>query len=68
MSDKLALHERLELHEILTFKNLNLTKSSTMRGLVGCKELKGILENEVKEGQQHVTQLHELLQRRDTTS
>ncbi|SDJ80369.1 hypothetical protein [Sediminibacillus albus] len=61
MADQLALHERLELHEILTFKNLCLTKAATMHGLVGCEELKGILETDVTEGKQHVEQLNQLL-------
>lgn len=61
MSDKLALHERLELQEILTFKNLCLTKAATMQGLVGCKELKEILKTDAIEGKQHVKQLNELL-------
>lgn len=65
MEGKLALHERLELQEILTFKNLCLTKSATMHGLVGCKELKNILESDVKDGKKHVEQLNHLLNNRD---
>ncbi|WP_153462024.1 hypothetical protein [Sediminibacillus terrae] len=62
MTNQLALHERLELHEILTFKNLCLTKSSTMHGLVGCKQLKSILETDVSEGKVHIEQLNQLLE------
>ncbi|MCP8615738.1 hypothetical protein [Salirhabdus salicampi] len=62
MVDKLALHERLELHEILTLKNLTLTKTATMKGLVGCKQLKEILETEADKGKDHVEQLNKLLQ------
>ncbi|WP_053220084.1 hypothetical protein [Virgibacillus senegalensis] len=61
MPEKLALHERVELHEILTFKNLCLTKSATMHGLVGCEQLKSILETDVREGKIHVEQLNQLL-------
>ncbi|WP_062047293.1 hypothetical protein [Bacillus sp. JCM 19034] len=61
MAIQLALHERLELHEILTFKNLCLTKSTTMQGLVGCKELKAILQADVTDGKQHIKQLNTLL-------
>lgn len=61
MKRKLALHERLELHEILTFKNLCLTKAATMQGLVGCEQLKEILALDVKKGIQHVEQLKHIL-------
>ena len=62
METNLALHETLEIHELLTFKNLCLTKSSTMIGLVGCEELKAILAMNVTKGKQHVQQLQTLLQ------
>ncbi len=62
MVDKLALHERLELHEILTFKTLCVTKATTMGSLVGCEELKQILSTDVTAGRQHINQLTELLE------
>lgn len=61
MEEKLALHERLELQEILAFKNICLTKSSTMKGLVGCEKLKSIMEMDVTEGKKHVQQLNKLI-------
>ncbi|MEN2767443.1 hypothetical protein [Ornithinibacillus xuwenensis] len=64
MKDKMALHETLELHEILNFKNLCLTKAATMKGLVGCDELKQILTTDVIEGKQHVQDLTKLLESR----
>ncbi|SDH68478.1 hypothetical protein SAMN05192534_10967 [Alteribacillus persepolensis] len=68
MAAKLALHERLELQEILTLKNITLTKASTMQGLAGCKELKSILAAETNKGKQHVEQLAELLKEREVSS
>lgn len=65
MKDKMALHETLELHEILTFKNLCLTKASTMKGLVGCDQLKEILNTDVTEGKQHVKDINHLLESRE---
>ncbi len=65
MEGKLALHERLELQEILTFKNLCLTKSAPMHGLVGCEELKSIMEADVTDGKKHVEQLNDLLKKRE---
>ncbi|MBU9721301.1 MULTISPECIES: hypothetical protein [Bacillaceae] len=67
MADNLALHERLELHEILTFKNLCLTKATTMKGLVGCEQLKDILSDDVKAGKQHIKQLSNLLEKGDVS-
>lgn len=64
MEDKIALHETLELQGILTFKNLSLTKAATMKGLVGCEQLKEILNTEVTEGKNHVKELNQLLESR----
>ncbi|GEN45466.1 hypothetical protein [Alkalibacillus haloalkaliphilus] len=61
VTDQLARHERLEMHEILTLKNISLTKAATMQGLVGCDQLKAILQEDVTKGKQHVEQLNELL-------
>ena len=47
MMNKLGLHETLELHELLVFKNLSFTKSVAMAGLIQDPALKTILqENE----------------------
>ncbi|MEK3710026.1 DUF892 family protein [Bacillus sp. FSL K6-1005] len=56
-----GLHETLELHELLTFKHLCLTKSSTMTGLVQDEELKSILEQDAQKTKQQVARLQELL-------
>ncbi|WOC58899.1 DUF892 family protein [Bacillus halotolerans] len=56
-----GLHETLELHELLTFKNLCLTKSSTMTGFVQDEELKSILEQDAQKTKQQVARLQELL-------
>ncbi|WP_017185752.1 hypothetical protein [Alkalibacillus haloalkaliphilus] len=61
MANQLARHERLEMHEILTLKNISLTKAATMKGLVGCNQLQAILQEDVTKGKQHVEQLNELL-------
>lgn len=65
MKDKLALHERMELQEVLAMKNISLTKAAVMQGLVGCEELKHILAMEVKTGKQHVEQINEILKSRE---
>ena len=57
----LGLHETLEVHELLTFKNLVLTKATLMSGLAQDQELKGILSNQVDIGIKEVQRLNELL-------
>ncbi|MEH7120156.1 hypothetical protein V7128_22440 [Neobacillus vireti] len=61
MTKHLGLHETLDLHELLTFKNLCLTKSSTMSVLVQDEELKSILSDDAQTGVQHIQQLQEFL-------
>ncbi|WP_394514484.1 hypothetical protein [Priestia aryabhattai] len=57
----LGVHETLELHELLTFKNICLTKSATMIGLAQDVELKNILARDVTQTKLHVQQLKSLL-------
>ena len=64
MTKYLGLHETLELHEILTFKNLCLTKSLTMSGLAQDAELKALLDNDVATGTQSIQQLQQFLTKR----
>ncbi|MCB7071118.1 hypothetical protein LIZ76_14320 [Caldibacillus sp. 210928-DFI.2.22] len=61
MNKFLALHETLELHELLTFKSLCLSKSTLMSGLVQDEELKTILLNDVKAGEEGVKRLENLI-------
>lgn len=56
-----APNETMQLHEILTFKNLCLTKSVTMSPLVSDKELKTILQNDVSTSKQHIEELSALM-------
>lgn len=61
MRNSLALHEGLELHELLTFKTLCLTKSTTMSGLVQDEELKAILLDDIKAGTEGIQRLEDLI-------
>lgn len=65
MAKLLGMHETLDLHELLTFKNLCLTKSTTMGALVQDEELKTILENDAAIGQRHIEQLQQLITNRE---
>jgi similar to spore coat protein len=59
---ELAPHESIELHEILTFKNVCLTKSVTMSPLVTDMELKSILQQDVERTERHIRELRALLE------
>lgn len=53
----LGLHETLELHELLSFKTLCMTKSQLMSGLVQDQELKSLLDQDVNSTKGHIQQL-----------
>ncbi|WP_340640680.1 hypothetical protein [Bacillus atrophaeus] len=59
-----GFHETLDLHELLVFKNLCLTKSSTMTGLVQDQELRDILEQDALKTRRQVMRLQSLLAER----
>ncbi|MCY8934622.1 hypothetical protein [Bacillus atrophaeus] len=59
-----GFHETLDLHELLVFKNLCLTKSSTMTGLVQDQELRDILEQDALKTRRQVERLQSLLSER----
>ncbi len=61
----IAPHETIQLHELLTLKNLSLTKSTTMFPLVKDEELKSILQNDISECRQHITELSGLMKHSD---
>jgi similar to spore coat protein len=66
MTKYLGLHETLDVHELLSFKNLCLTKATTMSVLAQDPELKTILSADVTTGSQHIRQLQQFLtDRRD---
>lgn len=57
----IAPHEALELHELLTFKNVCATKSATMSGLVKDEELKSILQQDFSMSKEHIKELNDLM-------
>jgi len=64
MTKYLGLHETLDLHELLSFKNLCLTKATTMSVLAQDEELKTILADDVTTGIKHIQQLQQFLTKR----
>lgn len=61
IGNQIAPHEVLELHELLTFKNVCATKSATMSGLVKDDELKTILQQDFALGKEHIKELNDLM-------
>ena len=62
-----AIHETLELHEKKKKKNLCLTKSSTMTGMVQDQELRDILERDASQTKHQIEHLQGLLSVRGET-
>lgn len=58
---KLAMHETLDLHEILSFKNVCVTKAASMQGMVSCPQLRSFLQQDVQKGQQMIREIQGLL-------
>lgn len=58
----MAPHESIELHELLTFKNVCLTKALTMSLLVSDEELKSILKQDAASTQEHIEELRAFLE------
>jgi similar to spore coat protein len=61
MAQGLVLHESLELHELLNFKTICMTKSKLMQGIVFDQELKALLEKDVQQSRYAVEALQKLL-------
>lgn len=58
---RLAPHELMELHEILTFKTLCATKASAMIPMVQDPEIKTLLQSDITTSKQSIQQLEEFL-------
>ncbi|AAK78592.1 spore coat protein CotF [Clostridium acetobutylicum] len=65
---KLGVHETMELHELLTFKNLCLTKTTVMTGLVSDPNLKSILQDDISTTKRQIGELKELIKDSDMCS
>lgn len=64
MTEKgLGVHESLELHEILAFKNVCCTKSATMNPLVSDSDLKQIMQRDVEKTKNQIKELQQVLTR-----
>ncbi len=57
----ITLQETMQLHELLTFKNISLTKTVTMSPLISDEELKGIIKNDTATSKKHIEELSHLM-------
>ncbi|MCR6104923.1 hypothetical protein HXA34_01300 [Salipaludibacillus agaradhaerens] len=57
MQNNIGVHEALELHELMKFKSLCLTKATVMQGLVSDNELKDIMKEDVGASKRHLADL-----------
>lgn len=58
----LAPNETIQLHELLTLKNISLTKALTMSSLVSDSELTTILQNDVNTTKEHIKELRAFME------
>ncbi|MDZ5471498.1 hypothetical protein SM124_07025 [Bacillus sp. 31A1R] len=61
MNNNLGLHETLELHELLLFKNTCLTKANTLSEVAQDQELKNILKADAKASQSEIQDIQKFL-------
>lgn len=61
MAKELAMHEKLEVHEVLIFKTACVAKSKVFSGLVQDDELKEILEEDIKLSTKAIKDLRKVL-------
>ncbi|MGD0030807.1 spore coat protein [Paenibacillus illinoisensis] len=58
---ELAVHEKLEIHELLTLKTSCATKAVTMLELVQDEKLKSLIEDDLNNSFQAIEELKSLL-------
>ena len=63
MAKGLAMHETLEVHEILTLKTSYVTKGTAMLELVEDEKLKKILEEDVQTSTEAINELKKILKK-----
>lgn len=61
MAKELALHEQLEVHELLTLKTSCATKAVTMLELVKDEKLKALIEEDLQNSSKAIEELTSLL-------
>lgn len=62
MHQGIAPHESFEVHELLNFKNVCLTKSVTMSSLVSDEKLKSLIQEDITTTQGQIKELKGLME------
>ncbi len=62
MGSKIAPHESFELHELLTFKNLCVTKAALMAGAVEDEGLRSLMQDDINRSREQISELKMLLE------
>jgi similar to spore coat protein len=62
----ISLHEAMEVHEMLNFKTICMTKSKMMQGLVFDQDLKALLGQDVEQSIKAINTLQGLLAKAPT--
>lgn len=57
----LAMHETLDLHELIGMKNLCAAKAATMMGMVSDSQLRSFLQQDMQSATQQAHQIQGLL-------
>lgn len=60
-NQKLGEHEKMELHELLTFKTVCTAKASAMKEMCNDQQLKSLFEQDMNKSKQCVQELQSLL-------
>lgn len=61
--NKLAIHETLEIHEILTLKQSAILKAYAVQSLVDNNDLKKIIKKDIRRSEREIKELQELLEK-----
>jgi hypothetical protein len=61
---RLAEHETIELHELLSFKNVTVAKQKAAVGYIECPQLKQLYLQSIQMNEQQIVELTQLLQNR----
>lgn len=64
----MGYHETLDLHEILMFKTLCLTKSTSMSGLLQDEQLSRIISDDIDKTTKQINRLQEFITDRGAQS
>lgn len=60
---KMTTHEILQLHEILTLKNVDITKSVTMLPLISDNKLKDLVQQHINSNEEKARELKKLIEK-----